>query len=562
MAKQTIINLIKAVNSKLKNKTLSNMLVGKVNTYHTEGISEGEIFNKIYADVAGMNESLKNEEITAILEEYSQHKYTEKFTIKNLANEAGLFKLLTGIRASNAFADPIVKTAVGKIEESLSSQPEFRVLPTFIEGLKGFSYDSTIKNAVTEAQVYIEKNANKLVLLNAIYEFKLVPTKTYTNTIAILEQALLDNQYSVDTIKMKLRDSINMPAVKKMVNNLSIVEGRMTSSFNLGVGTNLTNINALVAPSIVTKDRSIITILDNKFVDIKENEVKFIEPKYVFENHLDFYNYCINFSKLGFAANNDGVSAKFRNTNIEFKNEGTSVAAYINNKKIDSAKSVNYTNLFIMENIGTKNMVSMLFENSKYITSLDFVKNIVTPTKSCSVISINEKLFVIENDNSGRIYMMTAPQFVKFVKENYDHDTTALFSDELDNHSNSINSIDDQKRVVNDDILKLEASLAEIDESLTQTEDEEIVEQMTELRFRVEKTINELRDKYVSLDSEKTALLEHNILSTTKKYKLDDSVKTIDGRHGKVRGVDTSTGRYMVAFEDNRVLPIKENELV
>ena len=562
MEKQTIVNLIKAVNSKLKNKTLSNMLVGKVNTYHQSNMSESDIYSNLLDDISGLNETLKNPELTAIVETYSSFKTTEKITLKNLVNESGLTKLVTNLKASNSFADPVIKQKIQKLEEQLGTFPEFRVIPSFIETLKPHAYDSSVKEAITEAKNYLDKNGAKVVILNAIFEFKNVPTDTYSKTVSILEQALLDDQISVDALKMKLHSSANMPAVKKMLNHLSLVEGKTNKSFNLGTGTYNTDITPLIAPSVITNESSIITVLNNRFVEIKKDSVSFIEPKQVFETQNAFYNYVINFSKLGFTSVNEGVRTKFRQTEIEFKNEGTSVVAYINKKKVDTSASINYADLFLMENMATKNMVAELFENIKYMTSLDFVKNIKTPNKSCNVVSIDKNLFVIENDNSGNVLNMNALQFVKFIKENYGHDTTELFTDELDSSSNEINGIEDEKRIVNDDILKLEQSLEDVDTSIADTNDEAIIESAMDLRFNIEKHLNSLREKYIVLESKKKAILEHNIISTTKRHNMGDSIKTKDGRHGKVRGVDTSTGRYMVAFEGGSILPVTESEIV
>lgn len=562
MKKETIVNLIKEVNSKLKNKTLSDMLINKVNEYHANDLSESKIFKNLLTDITGLNASIKSKEITDILESYSKFNVPEKMTLTNLANESGLFKLLTGVRASNSFANPVIKNAVQIVENQLSSLPEFRVLPLFIETLRPHAYDASIKAAVSEASSYLTKNACKVMLLNAIFELSQVPSKVYGTTISILEQSLLDNQISSDSLKMKLHESANMPFVKKMLNTLSMLESKSSGAFNLGTGSNNTTISALIAPSVVTNEKSIITVLNDRFVEIKSNEIKFLEPKNVFENHADFYNYVINFSQMKFTPTNEGIKTKFRNTQLEFKNEGVSVSAYINRTKVDPSAPINYSDMFLMENLDSKNKVATLFEGINYMTSLDFIKRIEYNNRACNVINIDKKLFVVENNNSGQVLEMNALQFVKYIKENYDQDTSTMFADELDQTSNEINSIDDNKRVVNDDILKLEDALKDVDTSIADTTDETIIESAMDLRFTIEKNINALREKYILLDSQKQALLEHNIVSNTKRFNMDDKIQTKDGRFGKVRGVDTSSSRYIVAFEDGKVLPVTESELI
>lgn len=561
MEKSLIVNLIKEVNSAVKNKSLSEMLVSKANSYHQEGLSESEIFAKVLADVSGLNQAIKNTAVTQIVENYNKFKVAEKFTMRNLANEAGLFKLLTGIRASNAFADPVIKTTVTKLEEALAQYPEFRVIPTFIELLKPFSYEPSVKQAIQEAHTYMSKNGTKLILLNSIFEFSIVPSNVYKNTITILEQALLDNEYSVDSLKMKLRESLEVPTIKRMISNLSLVESKANNGFNLGIGSNRTSVDSSILP-VIKVNEGIITILNNRFVQISEKETKYLEPKFVFENHGDFYSFVQNFVNLKFTSTNEGIRTKFRNTEVEFKNEGAGVSTYINKKKIEDLKKVNYSEIFIMENVNSRKSIAHVFENTQYMKSLDFIKKISTPDKSCQTVQVGGKLFILENDNSGQIIEATPAQFVKYLKENYDYDTTPMFDDQIESEGQEIHSIDTQKEHVDGEIKELEHALSDLDSSTAGVEDEDVLEKAHDLRFAIEKNINSLKEKYIQLENQKKALLEHNIISSTKKYNLDDQVQTIDGRFGKVRGVDGSTSRYMVAFEDGKIRPVQESELL
>src|SRR5438094_617880 len=118
MKKELIVNLIKEVNSKLKNKTISGMLVEKANSYHTEGLSESEIFQKVLADVKDLNAAVKNAEVAEIVENYKKYELTETATIGKMSSEAGLAKMLAVIKASTAVGDPVVKTTITKLDEA------------------------------------------------------------------------------------------------------------------------------------------------------------------------------------------------------------------------------------------------------------------------------------------------------------------------------------------------------------------------------------------------------------------------------------------------------------
>jgi hypothetical protein len=560
MKKDIIVNLIKDVNSKIRNKTIAEMLVSKANDYFGKNLNESEIFNKMLADITQLNATIKNKEVSELVENYSKFKETDNVTIKKLASEICLPCKLATLKSSNAFSDPVIKTAISRIEETLKTTPEFRAIPAFIETLKPHAYAPEVKAVIQETQDYVAKNSSKLILLNSIYEFNMVPTNSYADTVKILEQALLDGQTSVDSIKMKLREKLEIPAIKRLVNNLSLVESRNTKGFNLGLGNGSTAISSIIVPAVKVNE-GILTVLNNRYVKISEGMVSYVEPKEVFESYNDFYTFTTNFVNMKFSDTRDGIRAKMRNMEVEFKNEGADLSVYINNKKVEDVKKVNYSELFVMESGSTKNMVSQVFENSDMIKSLDFIKKLAKSDKTAIAVNLESKIFVLENNHSGQVLEMTPVQFVGYVKENFDYDASPMFADMIDGTQMEVDSIEAEKDTINSDIAKLETAAQELDFT-EEDADPEILEKANDLKFAIEKNINSLKERYIQLETKKKALLEHNIISSTKKHNLDDQIMTRDGRAGKVRGVDGATGRYMIAFEDGKILPIKESEIV
>lgn len=561
MKKDLIVNLIKEVNTKVKNRTISNMLVEKANAYHAEGMNEISIFSSVLQDVRGFNESLKNSDVTELIEKYSKFEKAPAITLTRMMNECGLTQSIKRIQGNSIYADPVIRTSVDRLAESIKTGPEFRFIPSFIELLKPFSYDKTIKTAVEEAHSFLQKNSTKLLLLNSIFELKLIPSNMYQKVVAILEQSLLDNAYSADSIKMKLREQLDIPIVKRIVNDLILVESKQTKQFSLGIGSDSTMIESVITPSI-KHNGTVIALLNNKFVSISEKEVTMTDPE-IFKDEalIEYYNFCLAFSNVGFKPKNESIHAKLKNIEIEMKNEGQDLALYINKAKVKDLNNINFGGIFLMENTDTRTQVASILNNLKFVTSLDFIKHITNESLGCYIINLEKSIFVLENTAPTSIQKMNGSQLYEFMLKHYNYNISAIVESELTEKDKNVLALEKKKAEITENIKKLESSLNNLDEALLKNLNDDDVDTVKDLRFTIEKKITSLKEEYISIDQQKKKLFETEILKDPKSHSIQEEVKLKDGRFGKIVGVDTAAGRYMVKTEDGKISPMRGTDI-
>lgn len=561
MNRNTTVGLIKEFGAVVKNQTMSEMLRIKANDYMQQGLSESEVFSAVLKDVKDLNEALKVTALTETIDKYSKFEKSPAVTVNSMMQECGLSRSINAIKESNINTDPIVKTTVLRIEEALKRVPEFKFLPNFIEVLKPFAYDSTIKTAITEAADFMQKNAPRLIVLNSILEMKAVPSNMYNGIVSILEQALLDNNYSVDTLAMQLRERSEIPTVKTLINNLSHVEGRMNGTFSVGVGNANVMVESVIAPTAKI-DSGVLVLLNGYLYTVTESDVRFAVETEKTKAVNEFFTFCQNFARLGFKHSRNGIKASgLRNIEFEMKNEGQDLNLYLNKVKVADPKKINYTELFIMENGGSRQFLASVFENLNFVNSLDFIKLMVSEAKSAYLINVGTETFVVENSTNPTITKMNNVQLHKYVLENFKYDIKSLFENDLNETEKQVEAIEKQKNELQENINKLEESIKTLDASLAKNLNEEDATKVVDLKFVIEKQINAFKDQYVSLEAKKKKLFETQTFAMGKNYNIDETVRLKDGRSGKVTGVDKHAGRYMIRTEDGKISPYRSHDL-
>lgn len=561
MNRNTTVSLIKQFKFEVKNQTLSDMLVVKANEHIAKGLTESEVFSAVLKDVRDLNESLKIEALNETIEKFSKFEKAPAMTVQVMMKECGLAKSIRSIKEAQIYADPIIRTTIDKISESLTRIPEFRFIPHFIEALKPFGYDPTVKSAVTEAFEFMQKNSTKLIVLNAIHEMQAVPSKMYSGIVSILEQSLLDNVYTADALSMKLREQLSIPIVKTLITNLSLVEGKINKSFNLGLGNSNVLVEAVIAPC--TKiDGGVIILLNGTLFTVSENEVRFASETEKTESVNEFYTFCQNFVRLGFKHTKDSIKASnLRNIEFEMKNEGADLNLYLNKQKIEDSKKINYSSIFLMENGTSRQFLANIFENLNYVNSFDFIKLLVAENKSSFIVNLSKDIFIIENSSNPTITKVNPTQLHKYVLENYKYDIRSLYESELSDLEKEISDIDAEKKELTENIEKLETSIKTLDESLSKNLEADDAAKVTDLKFVIEKQIIAMKNKYIDLESKKKKLFETETFSSNKNYKIHEKVKLKDGRFGEINGVDTHAGRYMIKTEDGKIAPYRSNDI-
>jgi septal ring factor EnvC (AmiA/AmiB activator) len=94
--------------------------------------------------------------------------------------------------------------------------------------------------------------------------------------------------------------------------------------------------------------------------------------------------------------------------------------------------------------------------------------------------------------------------FHNYVMENFNYDVSELYAIELEEREKNLRKIDEEKKLVEKDLSKLENSITQLEEALKDSSlSSEYQTQLGDLKVSIEKNVNSLRNHYISLDQSK-----------------------------------------------------------
>lgn len=518
----TILNELKT-NQEFNAQPLIKMHVQSIEKSIALGESEASVYHNLKTGLASINDQLKNSTLSAVLEQFVKNEATTDSKHNALTKEVDLRSRIEGIKAANAYSDPMVKSVVESFEKAIASgAPDFLGCNDFVAAFSKYDYDIAVKTEISKVKSYMEANESKLHMLSAIAYFESLNTPMYTGLVADLKEMVVTENYTADIIKLKYGNLV--PALKPLINSLKIVESKTTGSFTLGEGSTETRISNLIAPAVQI-DNGMIVYADGRFLSIREakgltgNEVKVhldenykiadFNPAYVKEAHPEFYTLCEAFATLGFAKTSDGLgveSSVLRSFKLALKtNENQELSVYVNDNKVDSTNHVNVSESLVFENVGIKERVVRLLEKSDEICNFEFIKEASNDRllKDALVLNLNNEYFVCEKLNAAERNWFKADEYqlYEFFAGNFNYDISPVFKTQIDAKVAEIQKIEETKKSILQNIEKLETSVAKLNEACTEKGlDPSEVSELEAIKESIEKKIHELKQNYISLD--------------------------------------------------------------
>jgi hypothetical protein len=200
----------------------------------------------------------------------------------------------------------------------------------------------------------------------------------------------LENITSADSLRMKLRSHGQLPIVSSLLNKIGVFEAKDSGDITLGTGNGDSSVKPVIAPFYVVSEGSALIFVDNKYIKVSENS----DPVQVSEEEVslfpEFMQTCEAFRSLGFKQSSTGIVSENRNLKVAFGlNESGTLSLKINDSIVENIKSVNFGNMFLMESIQTRTLLSKLFENLDLIVNLEFAKSIVNERLGKNAIVLN-----------------------------------------------------------------------------------------------------------------------------------------------------------------------------
>ena len=496
-------------NENLKNSIATTMVLESINNSKLLGVPEAQILENALQVLESLSKEMSNNTMKEVVAKF--RKMAEKPTAKlqNMAKEAGLSMKIKALKESSIAQDPMVKQTISKIEANLAQFPEFKVIGFFAESLMPYTYDKAVAEAITDVVKYCDANQAKLEIMNSVYEMRIVGSVTYGEPCAILEESLLENLVTADSLNMKLRNYKNMPIVSKLINRLSMMEAQQTGKFNLGTGSGETVVSPVIAPFYKLSESEEIIFSDNTFIKISESaEPTTISNEEVLAESQEFYKTCEAFNFLNFKQIGQELSTSGKKLRVSLGiNEKGNLNLKINGSIVEDVNSINYSELFVMEHINTRHALTTLFNNIDYMVNAEFGKKIVNERlgRESMVINIGENIFVLEkNGNSKTTKKMQGIGFYNYVLENFKYDVSELYSIQLEERAEQIKSFDSEKTTIEENINKLELTINKINDAIADKSiDSANREKLNELKIAIEKNVNQLKSQYILIDQAK-----------------------------------------------------------
>lgn len=519
-------------------ETRSNRLIGIIVESAEKSIQSGErydlVFEKVKNDLIEVNKHVKNGSVKNILDQFRKIEFKPESKLKEFAKIANLSGKLKGIKESTAYSHPMIAYKVneylGKINEGVS---EFTLYPSFVKDFSDHMIENSVNSAVKSITRILSENASDFEMLHAIHLMESHNSPMYSNVLPDLRNMLLNNTYTSDVINLKYGKT-GLPIISNLVNNLKLIESKSDGSFNLGTGDSNTKIRNVVAPGIKSGPKSLLTYFDNKFIRINESNsldgseeevfikkggftISSIDPRWVKENHSDFYDVCESFAYLGFKEIElyEGIeTSQIRGFKLGLiPNSNRELDLYLNESRVVNTDNINLTEALALADDRTKKAVKKVFENIRSILNFEFIKTIkndVTLAES-TVFNLGNNYFLCQKPNLvERIWdPVDEARLYEHFMNNFRYDISSIFKSAVDRSVVENKMIEDRKHQILVNVSKLEESVKRIQNTINSKEvDINQISELERVKESIESMIEELKFEYTDVDLIKKRLNE------------------------------------------------------
>lgn len=495
-------------NPDLKDSAVVRVVLESINNSNLLGVPSDQILETALTNLDELATATVNENLKEVVSKFRKMAQKPTQRLQNMAKEAGMEMKLKMLKESNVGNDPTFAQTISHIEKVLRAVPEFRAFGLIFESLNKFNYDPKVATVLNDLNAYVNENRAKLEVMNAIFEMRQSSAVIYRDAITILEEALLEDKISADTIKMQMKGKVDMPIVNRLVNTLSMVEGKKEGKFNIGLGNGDAKVQSVIAPFFKLNEQEAIVFLDNLFIKLSESSDPVALTQEQALEHKEFYELCEAFSLLRFSERSNEIYTKGRNLEVSFAvNESGNLHLKLNGHKIEDLTKIDMSEIFTMEQMDVRSKLVKVFDNLDMIVNVEFAKKLINERLQADsiVVTIGETQYVFEKLGESRIVKkLEGLDFHNYVMEKFNYDVSELYSIQLSEREEDLKRIDREKTSINTDLEKLEESVKKLELAL---EDKslsvEYQTQLTDLKESIQQNIVSLKNHYVELDQNK-----------------------------------------------------------
>ena len=439
--------------------------------------------------------------------------------------EIGITTSIQAIKESAVYSYHALRYNIEVIEKEIliNKKPESIVLESYLNLIKPFDYDATVKSQIEKLTEARNTISNEILLANAIYALKNDKNiALFRGIVAKLEEAF-DNIELIDRNQI-IRDLNNYafnPAVKTLLTNFKIAE--TNAAFNVINSSKNATVKSIYSPVFESANGHIIKV-DNCFYVVSENEMTLIsidEMNQIGGADLDlaFYPVCRTIAN-GAKIEENKITINKRNSKIEFVFEGETKSVFINGKKIEVANESTLGSVLLMTGIfkmGEEREISDIvktYESSNNIMEIDFAKVIESNFaghKSAHLFNKEGKLSVTLVDMFNKSTKVNSningTQAVQLVKEHLNYDLSESLVEFLEVEKKALIVLESKKSEIIANLKVVESELFNLNSAIAQDKDLNESEEIVKVKSLLESEVENLKSQYRAVEAEYKAII-------------------------------------------------------
>jgi len=490
-------------------------------------------------------------------------------------------------RNTSSFSVGVLETAIALGNTAFSELPEGKILTQkyinaatvkgiseafLIEGmmqeLEGYSWENNAKASLNNLKKTYESNRAVIEVAKAIEEINRSGGKDLFSSITESMRNWISTPNRItESLVKDLRKWIFNSTVKKLVENLSIIESGKGNSFSINVNSDNCEVKKLIAPALVFEKVSIF-VASNRFFKSNNGKVSILERHQAAELPGKFLNAVMQLSDPSVKINENGVDYYIgkNKLSIVFESLTGLKTVYYNGKRISNEKigftlSMELRNSF-QSSPETVNKALSLVESVDYLTEIDFGKKIVSRIYEgveANIFKLENKVYVHRVNPSMRkneLFEGNGNQAVNLVKEFLGFDISESMIDLLENEDKLLVIMKNDKAEINNNLSLVESEMNKISKAIEQnpelSESIEIQEAQEILKIEA----SNLKNKWNQINVEIERLekgYKKSVVNESEGYAINTDVKIKrNGETGKVVGVNGNSKTYTVMFENGK----------
>lgn len=490
-------------------------------------------------------------------------------------------------RKSGPFSIGILETAIALENTPFTDLPEGKILTqkyinaatvrgiseaflieSMIQELELFSWENNAKASLVNLKKVYEANRAEIEVAKAIEEINKSGGKDLFSSITeSMRNWISSPQRVTGSLVRDLKKWIFNPTVKKLVENLSIIENSNTNKFSINVNSENCEVKKLIAPALVLEKVSIF-VASNRFFKANNGRVSILERKQAAELPGKFLNAVLSLTDPNVKINENGVDYYIgkNKLSIVFESLTDSKNIFFNGKRIPNDKigftlSMELRNSF-QSSPETVNKALSLVESVDYLTEIDFGKKIVSKIYEgveANIFKFENKVYVHRVNPSmkkNELFEGNGNQAVNLIKEFLGFDISESMVDLLEEEDKILTIMKNDKNEIGNNLSIVEGEVNKLKKAILDNPELSESIEIKEAQEMLKNEISNLKNKWNQINVEIERIekgYKKSKVNESEGYPINTDVKIKrNGETGKVVGINGNSKTYTVMFENGR----------